>query len=166
MPALMRDKWVHIRFSRGSEYCNWASSTASRAWCVCAGVAKMSRISSVRSSTLQLVAFSRLRVWAGAEIVVEDNHVGVVGFAEDAQLVDFAFAKIRGDVGRFAPLGDSPDHVGPGRFGQSGQLFKRFFGEPVVHPLCTPTSTAASLTSPPTRLISVTLCDVSRVPSI
>ena len=30
MPILMRDKWVHIRFSRGSEYCNCASSTARR----------------------------------------------------------------------------------------------------------------------------------------
>ena len=36
MPALMRDRWVHIRFSRGSEYSSWASSTARRASCVLA----------------------------------------------------------------------------------------------------------------------------------
>ena len=61
-PIFMRERWVHIRFSRGSEYSNCANSTANRASCVRAWEAKISRISSVRSMTLTSSAFSRLRV--------------------------------------------------------------------------------------------------------
>ena len=64
-PFFCRERCVHIRFSRGIEYSNCASSTASRAWAVCARLAKMSRISSVRSSTFRPIASSRLRVCPG-----------------------------------------------------------------------------------------------------
>ena len=50
--------------SRGKVYSSWASSTWSQAIAVRAPRAKMSRISSVRSTTFRSVAFSRLRTWA------------------------------------------------------------------------------------------------------
>ena len=125
MPIFSRDKWVHIRLSRGSEYCNCASSTARRASCVWARLAKMSRISSVRSSTLTPVAFSRLRVWAGREIVVEDDHVGVGRRGQLLQLVDLALAEIGGHVGRLAALGQLADDARAGRVGQPCQFLQR-----------------------------------------
>jgi len=64
-PIFSRERWVHIRFSRGKEYSSWASSTASLASWVRARAAKMSRITSERSSTFTSRARSRLRVWAG-----------------------------------------------------------------------------------------------------
>ena len=43
-------------------------------------------------------AFSRLRIWAGAEVVVEDDHVGLVGLDELLELLDLARADVGGDV--------------------------------------------------------------------
>ena len=78
-PPTCRDRWVHICFSRGSEYSSWASSTCSRASGVRARVAKMSRISSLRSSTLTLGGLLQVADLGRRQVVVEDDHVGVGG---------------------------------------------------------------------------------------
>ena len=124
-PCFCRDRWVHIRFSRGMEYSSWASSTASRASCVWARLAKMSRISSVRSSTLTPVAFSRLRVWPGLRSLSKMITSASVGGGQGVQLLDLALAQIGGGVGGFAALGELPDHPGAGRLGQSLQFLQR-----------------------------------------
>jgi hypothetical protein len=41
-------------------------------------------------------------------------------------LFELAFAEIGGDVGRIASLGESANDFGPGRFGETGQLFQLF----------------------------------------
>ena len=99
-PSLIRDRWVHMRFSRGSEYSSWASSTASRASWVRAFEAKMSRISSVRSRTLTCDGLFQIRVCPGTQVVVEDHDVGLAGCDQCFQFLDFAFAQIRRRIGR------------------------------------------------------------------
>ena len=120
----MRDKCVHIRLSRGSEYSSWASSTARRASYVCACVAKMSRISSVRSSTFTPTAFSRLRVWPGTQVVVEDHHVRLVRRHQPDELLDLAAPQIGGGVRRLATLRHPADHPRAGRRGQPFQFLQ------------------------------------------
>ena len=101
----MRDKCVHIRFRRGSEYCSCANSTASRASYVWARVAKMSRINSLRSSTFSPIDLFEIACLGGREIVVEDDHVGIGGRSEALEFFHFAAAKISGHIGRFPTSG-------------------------------------------------------------
>ena len=63
--------------SRGIRYCSCASSTCSLPSRVRARLAKMSRMSCVRSSTLRSSAFSRLRSCAGLSSLSKIDDVGV-----------------------------------------------------------------------------------------
>ena len=65
MPPLCRERWPQKRVKRGSRCCNWASSTCNFPSRVRARCAKISRISAVRSSTLQPKTFSKFRLCAG-----------------------------------------------------------------------------------------------------
>ena len=123
-PPCCRDRCVHICLSRGSEYSSWASSTCSRASGVRARVAKMSRINSLRSSTLTPVAFSRLRTWAGRQVVVEDDDVGVGRLDQFGQLGDLALADVGGRVDLLAPLQQAADDDGAGG-GRPGRAVRR-----------------------------------------
>jgi hypothetical protein len=62
---------------------------------------------------------------AGGQVVVENDHVGVVMLDDAFQLFDLALAEIRGHVGRFATLQQAADHAGPRRFGQAGDFVER-----------------------------------------
>ena len=104
-PALMRDKCVHIRLSRGSEYSSCASSTARRASCVCARVEKISRITSVRSSTLTPSARSKLRIWAGERLLSKIDRVGIGGADHQFELLDLALAEISRLIGGLRAFG-------------------------------------------------------------
>ena len=122
MPPLYRERWVHIRLSRGMAYSSWASSTWRWASWVCAWVAKMSRMTSVRSMTLTSsgrLEVSRLR---GAQVVVEDDDVGLVGLDQLLQLLDLARADVGGDVDLLPLLEHAADHVQAGRLGQAANL--------------------------------------------
>ena len=86
----------------------------------------MSRINSLRSSTLTPVASSRLRVWAGREIVVEDDHVGIGRGGQLLQLVDLALAQIGRHVGRLRGAGSiGRRRASPAVVGQAFQLVER-----------------------------------------
>ena len=61
--------------------------------------------------------------------VVEYNYIRIVVLDDTFELFDLAFAKIRGDIGRFAPLGHAADNAGPRRFGQAGDLVERVIAD-------------------------------------
>src|ERR1044071_5351055 len=65
IPPFCRDKWPQNRVNRGSKYWSCANSICSLPSRVRARCAKMSRINEVRSRTLQLKIFSRLRLCPG-----------------------------------------------------------------------------------------------------
>ena len=64
-PPACRDSEAPQPRSRGSMYCNWASSTCALPSRLVACWAKMSRITAVRSTTLTLVTSSNARRWLG-----------------------------------------------------------------------------------------------------
>ena len=78
----------------------------------------------MRSSTLMLRAFSRLRIWAGERSLSNKTTSASVDGGQLLQFVDLALAEIGGHVGRFAPLGELPDDAGSGRFGQARELIQ------------------------------------------
>ena len=126
MPALMRDKCVHICFSRGSEYSKLRQLDGEAGFVgLRARLAKMSRISSVRSSTFTPTAFSRLRVCAGERSLSKITHVGVVGIDQLPQLFDLAFAQVSRHVGHVAALRQLTDDANFRRGGQSVQFIER-----------------------------------------
>ncbi len=120
-PALIRDKWVHIRLSRGSEYSSCASSTANRASCVCAGRENVEdhfgAIKHFHAERGFEIANLRWR-----EIVVEDHDAGVRGLDHPLELFELALAQVGGHVGHVATLGKPADDFRPRRFGQTGEL--------------------------------------------
>jgi hypothetical protein len=61
----------------------------------------------------------------GRKIVVEHDHVGIRGRRKPLKLFRFAAAKIRGHIGRFAPLRQRANHAGTGRSGQTFQFVQR-----------------------------------------
>ena len=80
----------------------------------------------MRSSTLTPTAFSRLRVWAGREVVVEDHaRRRRVASTSCLQLLDLALAQVGRHVGHFAALRQLTDDANPGRGGQSVQFVER-----------------------------------------
>ena len=60
-----------------------------------------------------------------AEVVVEDDHVGVAGRRQRGQLFDLAFAEVGRGVGGLAALNQLPDDAGAGRVGQPFKLLQR-----------------------------------------
>ena len=64
----------------------------------------MSRISSLRSSTLTPVAFFQVAGLGRRQVVVEDDDVGVRCGRQVLELLDFALAQIGRHVGRLPPL--------------------------------------------------------------
>ena len=95
-----------------------------------ARVAKMSRISSLRSSTLSLVAFSRLRICGRRQVVVEDDHVGVGGRDLLLQFFELALADVAGGVDLQPPLAEAADDGGAGGGRQAAQLVERVVADP------------------------------------
>ncbi len=105
-------------------------------------------------------SFSRLRCWAGRELVVEHDRVGVDRLATARELLGLALADVGGRVGRVAALHDPGDLVGAGGVDEQGQLVERW---PRCRPRrgggrVTPTSTMRSRKArsmrpgaPPTR---------------
>ena len=71
------------------------------------------------------MAFSRLRIWAGRQVVVEDHDVGVGRRRRALQLVDLALADVGGGVGRLPLLQHAADDRGAGGFGQARELVER-----------------------------------------
>ena len=100
----MRDKCVHIRFSRGSEYSSCASSTARRAsWVRASGEYVENHFGAIEHLDAQLaLEIADLR---GGQIVVEDHDVGVGGSDHQLELFELAFAEIGRHIGRLAALG-------------------------------------------------------------
>ena len=90
------------------------------------GVAKMSRISSLRSSTLTFGGLFQVADLAGRQVVVEDDHVGIGGLDLLEQFVHLALADVacRASI-CCALLGELADDDGPGGRGQAAQLFER-----------------------------------------
>jgi hypothetical protein len=82
----------------------------------------MSRMTAVRSMAVRPRIFSRLRCWAGRELVVEDDGVGIDGLRQLVELLGLAPAHIGGRIGMVPTLDDAADHVGAGRPHQQGQL--------------------------------------------
>ena len=102
------------------------------------------------------MAFSRLRVWAGTEVVVEEDHVGVVGGRHTLQVLRLCPCPDRSSCRCFAPLGDLADDCAPGRFGQASQFFQRMifalpFGQQHAH------QNRRFADDPSPRFISVTI---------
>src|ERR1051325_1580790 len=81
MPPRMRERWVHIRVRRGSRYSSCASSTCIFASAERARVAKMSRITSVRSITRTASAFSRLGPCTGDSASSNNSSVAPVSWS-------------------------------------------------------------------------------------
>ena len=79
----------------------------------------------MRSITLTPSSFSRLRVWAGPEVVVEDDDVGLVGLDELLELLDLARADVGGDIDLLPLLQHPADHDDAGRLGQAPDLVQR-----------------------------------------
>ena len=106
MPPPSRDSSGPAPISRGSRYFSCASSTCSLPSRVRARRAKMSRISCVRSTTLQRQALLQLAQLRRRQLVVEDDEVDI-GFGRGArEQIDFAAAEKGRGVGlRAAPAG-------------------------------------------------------------
>ena len=66
--------------------------------------------------------FSRLRDWAGRQLVVEDHRVGVDRQRQVPQLLGLAPPDVGGRIGLVASLQDPGRLVGAGRVDQEGQL--------------------------------------------
>ena len=90
-----------------------------------------------------------------AEVVVEDDHVGVARAAKERQFLDLALAEIGRGVGGLAPLNQLSDDAGAGRLGQPLKLLQRRRRGSPRSGNSTPTSTAASLVRPSSREGSV-----------
>ena len=72
IPLRTRSRWAHMRRNRGSMYSSCANSTCSFASLDRARVAKMSRMSSVRSMTRKPVASSMLLALRRRQLLVEE----------------------------------------------------------------------------------------------
>ena len=130
MPPLMRDKCVHIRFSRGSEYCSCASSTASRASYVCARAGEDVENQLGAVEHLHTDRFFQIaRLGREPRSLSKMTTSASAAAARRSQLLHFAAAKIGGYIGRLSLLGKRAHHAGAGRSGQAFQFFQRvFFG--------------------------------------
>lgn len=67
----------------------------------------------------------------GAELVVEDDEIGLAGFDRSGEFFEFAFADEVGPVGHVANLRINIDDLRPGAGGEGAKLFERFFGSKV-----------------------------------
>ena len=105
-PPRCRSRWVHERTRRERWYFRCASSTCSAPSAVRARWPKISRMSPVRSMTLQPKAFSRLRCCAGDKRAIHDDKIDRLGLHMRRDRLDLALA----DVGR------RPDLVQTTRF--------------------------------------------------
>ena len=62
---------------------------------------------------------------AGAEVVVEDDHVGHFGVGQGGQFLHFTLAQVGRGVGGLAVLGQLADDVRAGRLGEALQFLQR-----------------------------------------
>ena len=88
----------------------------------------MSRITSVRSITLTSSGLLEVARLGRAEVVVEDDDVGLVGLDQLLELLDLARADVGGDVDPLPLL----EHLGhddqAGRLGQAADLLQGIIG--------------------------------------
>ena len=91
-------------------YSSCASSTWRWASWVRAAVAKMSRMTSVRSITLTPRWPFQVPRLGGAQVVVEDDEVGLVRLDQLLQLLDLARADVGGDIDLLPLLEHAADH--------------------------------------------------------
>ena len=133
-PPRWRDKWVHKPARRGNMYWSCASSTWILPSRVRARWAKISRINSVRSSTLTFWPRISRQVarLGGRKIVVEDHDVGARLAALSGQFLGFAAADERGRRGRIALLGDEIDDFRAGGLRQFAQFLQGILDGPLV----------------------------------
>ena len=125
MPPFCRDKWPQNRVRRGSRCCSCASSICSLPSRVRARWAKMSRMSDVRSRTLQLKIFLQVAALRGGKLVVEDDRVHVRPVAVLGELVRLAFADVSGGARRGHLLDAFADDFAAGGGGQFGKFLQR-----------------------------------------
>ena len=92
----------------------------------------MSRISAVRSRTLQLKTCSRLRLCAGRQFVVEDDRVHVGLAAVVGEFIRLAFADERGGMGRSSFWMPSPMTSPPAVAASSEMLPNLGFGQHII----------------------------------
>ncbi len=131
-PALMRDKWVHIRFSRGNAYCELRQ--LHRQACFVRPRTRRENIENHFGAIEHLDAQGLLQV-AGLgrrKIVVEDHRVGIGGADHQLQLLDFAFAEIRRLIRRGTLLSEAADDFRPGGFYKSGQFVQVIAGRMAI----------------------------------
>ncbi len=131
MPPRMRERWLHIRRSRGRRYWSWASSTCMRASFDFARVAKMSRMSSERSTDahqlFQVLALIR------AELVVKDHQIGLLLLHQVGQLPRLAVTDVEAGVRRVDALDQRTHHVATGGIGESAELLQVLVHQIRVH---------------------------------
>ena len=113
-----------MRVSRGSVYSSCASSTCIFASLVRARVAKMSRMSSARSTTRVLSAVSTLRPCAGESSSSKMMTVACFSSIAIAQLLDLALAEIGARVRAVEHLRHFADDRRAGRVRELRQLFE------------------------------------------
>ena len=128
MPPPSRDISVPMPTSRGSRYFSCASSTWSLPSRVRARLAKMSRMSCVRSTTLRSQTLAELAQLRRRQLVVEDDDVDVGLVGRLRQQLHLAAAEKRRRVGLRPFLQHAQDDARAGRLGQAFQLFDRTFG--------------------------------------
>ena len=85
----------------------------------------------MRSMTLTSSCLLEVARLGRAQVVVEDDDVGLVGLDELLELVDLARADVGGDVDLLPLLQHLADHVQAGRLGQAADLVQRIVGRRV-----------------------------------
>jgi len=93
MPPRIRDKWVHMRLSRGSRYSKLRQLHLQLRFVAAARAAKMSRMTSVRSITRRPRCFSRFAPCTGDSPSSNITSVAPAPERHVLQLFDFALAR-------------------------------------------------------------------------
>ena len=82
----------------------------------------------MRSMTLTPSGLLQVARLGGTEVVVEDDHVGLVGLDQRLEFLDLARADVGGDVDLVPLLEHATDHVKPGGLGQAPDLVQGVVG--------------------------------------
>ena len=106
-PPPSRSRCCHMPRIRGRLYSSCASSTWSLPSALTACWAKMSRISSARSTTRAWSSFSSMRCCDGRELVVDEQDLRAGVVVGLLQLLELPFADVRARV-RLRPVLDEP----------------------------------------------------------
>ena len=94
-------------------------------------MAKISRITSVRSTTLTSSCSFEIARLCRAQVVIENDDVGFVGLDEQFKLVDLARADVGRDINLMPLLQHLAHHVQVGSLRQTTKLVQRIVGRKV-----------------------------------